>query len=216
MSNFARKWVKPEAPSITARMKDAVRPAGPLKPRLELAGRQIQAQVAKLDSTFVRLKEKDNALFNKIVAAIRKHDTQMSIALSNELVEVRKIAKMISQAKLALEQIVLRLGTVQELGDITVTLAPAVGIIRSVRGGLQGVIPEAEGEIGEISSTLSSILVDAGQLGNLSLNFESANEESDRILTEASAVAEQGLKDSFPEIAMPAEIPRSAEAVGGM
>ncbi|MBI4257943.1 MAG: hypothetical protein HY619_03215 [Thaumarchaeota archaeon] len=213
MSIFARKWVKPETPSIANRVKEAVRPVGPLKLRLEMAGRQIQTQVTKLDSTFVRLKERDTTLFNKIVVAIRKHDTQMSIALSNELVEVRKIAKMISQAKLALEQIVLRIGTVQDFGEIAVTLAPAVGIMRNVKGGLQGVIPNAENEIGEINSTLSSILVDAGQLGNLSLNFESANEESDRILAEASAVAEQGLKESFPEIGIPTEDPKQTQPV---
>jgi division protein CdvB (Snf7/Vps24/ESCRT-III family) len=47
---------------------------------------------------------------------------------------------------------------------------------------------------------LSNILVEAGQLGGLTLNFEAANEEAERILAEAAAVAEQRMKESFPEL----------------
>lgn len=63
-----------------------------------------------------------------------------------------------------------------------------------------GVLPEAEGEIGEISSLLSSILVDAGQVGGYSLNFEAANEDAEKVLAEAAAVAEQRMKEKFPDI----------------
>lgn len=215
MSDFAKKWARSDTPGVGTRVKAAVRHAGPLKPRLEQAQRQIQSQIVRLDSTFTRLRERDASLFNKIVTAIRRHDTQLSVALSNELAEVRKIARMVGGCKVALEQIVLRLGTIQELGDIAVALAPAVGIIKSVRGALTGVLPEAEHEIGEISAVLNGILVDAGQLGNLSLNFEAANEEADRILTEASAVAEQGMREAFPDITIPTEVPSHPQAVAG-
>ena len=155
-------------------------------------------QIAKLDATSAKLRERDSSIFNKVVAAISKHDTQHANILANELSEVRKMNKLVTQAKLALEQITLRLNTVQELGDIVVTLSPAMGVIRNVRSGLVSVIPEAEHEIGEISGLLSSILVDAGQLGAGVINFESANEEADKILSEAGAVAEQRMRDKFP------------------
>jgi division protein CdvB (Snf7/Vps24/ESCRT-III family) len=84
-----------------------------------------------------------------------------------------------------------------------------MSVIRGVKQGLVGVLPEAESEIGEISGLLSSILVDAGTVGGYSLNFEAANEDAERILAEASAVAEQRMKEKFPEI--PSTLP-SAEA----
>ena len=98
------------------------------------------------------------------------------------------------------EQITLRLNTITELGDIVVTLTPAMSVIRSVRQGLVSVLPEAEGEIGEISGLLSSILVDAGTVGGYSLNFEAANEDAEKVLAEAAAVAESRMKEKFPEI----------------
>ena len=209
MSAFAGKWEKQNNQSFGGKVKDSVRNPGPLKPRLDLAVRQIQVQCAKLDSTSTKLRERDNSIFGKVVASLQKHDTQHASVYANELAEIRKMNKMVTQAKLALEQIVLRLNTITELGDIVVTLTPAMAVIRNVKQGLVGVLPEAESEIGEISGLLSSILVDAGTVGGYSLNFEAANEDAEKILSEASAVAEQRMKEKFPEI--PSTLP-SAEA----
>ncbi len=131
---------------------------------------------------------------------MQKHDSQHAAVYANELAEVRKMSRMVTQAKLALEQITLRLNTVTELGDIVVTLTPAMAVIRSVRQGLVSVLPEAEGEIGEISGLLSSVLVDAGTVGGYSLNFEAANEDAEKVLAEAAVVAESRMKEKFPEI----------------
>jgi division protein CdvB (Snf7/Vps24/ESCRT-III family) len=200
MSQFTSRWDKQNNQSFTSKVRESVKSPGPLKPRLDLATRQIQVQVAKLDATVAKLRERDAQIFNKIVASIQKHDSQHASVYANELAEIRKMNKMVTQAKLALEQITLRLNTITELGDIVVTLTPAMSVIRSVRQGLMGVLPEAEGEIGEISSLLSSILVDAGQVGGYSLNFEAANEDAEKVLAEAAAVAEQRMKEKFPDI----------------
>jgi division protein CdvB (Snf7/Vps24/ESCRT-III family) len=210
MSAFAGKWEKQNSQSLGGRVRDSVRNPGPLKPRLDLAVRQIQVQVAKLDSTTNKLRERDNSIFAKVVASLQKHDTQHASVFANELAEIRKMNKMVTQAKLALEQIVLRLNTITELGDIVVTLTPAMAVIRNVKAGLVGVLPEAESEIGEISGLLSSILVDAGTVGGYSLNFEAANEDAEKILAEASAVAETRMREKFPEI--PSTLPAATES----
>jgi len=213
MSTFQNKWEKNQGQSFATKVRESVKNPGPLKPRLDLAIRQIQVQVAKLDATSTKLRERDAQIFNKVVGSIQKHDTQHASVFANELAEVRKMNKMVTQARLALEQIVLRLNTIQELGDIVVTLTPAMSVIRSVKQGLVGVLPEAESEIGEISGLLSSILVDAGTVGGYSLNFEAANEDAEKILAEASAVAEQRMRDKFPEI--PTELPSTESNTEG-
>ena len=210
MSNFGQKWVKEQKPGMGDKVKEAIRPSGPLKPRLEDAIRAIQTQVARLDATSTKLKERDAAIFNKVVTAIQKHDTQHASVYANELAEVRKMNKMVTSSRLALEQIVLRLNTVTELGDIVVTLGPAMSVIRSVKSGIISVLPEAEREINEISGLLSSILVDAGQTSGSTLNFEAANEDAEKILAEASAVAEQRMKEKFPEL--PTGVPTGESA----
>jgi division protein CdvB (Snf7/Vps24/ESCRT-III family) len=108
--------------------------------------------------------------------------------------------RLIINARLALEQIVLRLRTVSELGDVVSTLGPAVSVLRSVRTGLVSVFPEAENELGEIGNMLSGIMIEAGQSQGMTLSFDTVNEDATKILTEASTVAEQRIKEKFPDL----------------
>jgi hypothetical protein len=71
-------------------------------------------------------------------------------------------------------------------------------------------MPEAENGMGELSGLLSGILVDAGSVSGTSLNFGVANEEAERVLTEAAAVAESRMEGTFPEIPV-AALHREAE-----
>jgi len=203
---FARKWeVRPDQQSITKKIREAVRPPGPLKPRLDRAIRRIEVQIQKLDRASERFSQRDKSIFAKIVEAYTQHDMARANILANELAEIRKMEKMIMHAKLALEQIVLRLSTVSELGDIVTTLAPAVSVLRSVRGGMAMIFPEAERELGEIGDLLNGIIIEAGQTTGSTINFEAANEDAQKILNEAATVAEQRIKEKLPEL--PAGVP---------
>ena len=203
---FARKWeVRPDQQSITKKIKEAVRPPGPLKPRLDRAIRRIELQIQKLDRASERFSQRDKSIFAKIVEAYTQHDMARANILANELAEIRKMEKMIMHAKLALEQIVLRLSTVSELGDIVTTLAPAVSVLRRVRGGMAMIFPEAERELGEIGDLLNGIIIEAGQTTGSTINFEAANEDAQKILNEAATVAEQRIKEKLPEL--PAGVP---------
>jgi len=119
---------------------------------------------------------------------------------ANELAEIRKMERMIIHARLALEQISLRLSTVSELGDVVSTLAPAIGVLRSVKSGMSAVFPEAERELGSIGNLLSGIIMDAGHNSGLNIDFQTAGEDAQKILNEAATVAEQKVKEKFPDL----------------
>jgi division protein CdvB (Snf7/Vps24/ESCRT-III family) len=198
---FAKRWeTKRDEQPFTNRIKEAVKPPGPLRPRLDFAVRRIELQVQKLDQATDRFGQRDKTIFARIVDAYTKHDTARANVFASELAEIRKMEKLIINARLALEQIVLRLRTVSELGDVVSTLGPAVGVLRSIRAGLVSVFPEAENELGEIGNMLSGIMIEAGQGSGMTLNFDAVNEDASKILTEAATVAEQRVKDKFPEL----------------
>ena len=198
---FAKKWeTKRDEQPFANKIREAVKPPGPLRPRLDFAVRRIELQVQKLDQATDRFGQRDKTIFARIVDAYSKHDTARANVFANELAEIRKMEKLIMNARLALEQIVLRLRTVSELGDVVSTLGPAVGVLRSVRAGLVSVFPEAENELGEIGNMLSGIMIEAGQGSGMTLNFDAVNEDASKILTEAATVAEQRIKEKFPEL----------------
>jgi division protein CdvB (Snf7/Vps24/ESCRT-III family) len=204
MSHFSERWEKRPTVGFGGRLRGGLANPGPIRPRLEEATRQIQIQISKLDATVRKLNSRDLAIFGSVVSSIHKHDSQRATIYANELSELRKISKMITQSKLVLEQTVLRLGTIREMGDVVMTLAPTVSAIRSIKEGLGSVLPEAESEMNEISSLLSGVLIDAGYVGGYALDFKVANEEDEKALDEAAQVAEQRIKEGFPEI--PVEI----------
>lgn len=198
---FTNKWEKKDSgPGFMDRIRGSMRTPTPLKSQIETANRQIKVLISQLNGTVDRIRQRDATIFKSVVASLAKHDAQHAAVYANELTEVRKMGKMVTQAQLALEQISLRLGTITDLGEITTTLAPAVTVIRGMKEDLKAALPEADREIGEISGLLSSVLVDAGSTGGLSLNFDVANEDAQKVMEEAAAVAEQRMKESFPDI----------------
>jgi division protein CdvB (Snf7/Vps24/ESCRT-III family) len=209
---FARKWEEREAKTpFYTKIKEAVRPPGPLKPRLNFAIKRIKLQIQRLEKAIDRFSERDKSLFARIVKAYSKREMVRANVLASELAEIRKMEKMIVHTRLALEQIVLRLRTVSELGDVVSTLAPTVGVLRSVRTGMADILPEAERELGQIGNLLNGIIIDTGQSTGLNINFEAANEDAKKILNEATTIAEQKIKEELPEI--PAEAPTVREKI---
>jgi division protein CdvB (Snf7/Vps24/ESCRT-III family) len=200
---LARRWGKgKDKTPLTKRVKEAIRSPSPLKPRLDYATKRLQLQIQRLDKAADRFSERDKSIFARVVNAYSKHDMTRANVFANELVEIRKMEKMIIHARLALEQLVLRLSTVSELGDVVTTLAPAVGVLRSVKNGMAAVFPEAEREFGTIGNLLGGIIMDAGHNTGLNIDFQEASDDAQKILTEASTVAEQKVKEKFPELPM--------------
>lgn len=198
---FAKKWeTKRETSSFKTNLKDAIVPQAPLKSRMNHAMKRLELQIHKLDQSSDRFTQKDKSLFKKIVDAYEKHDTARANIYANELAEVRKMERLIMNSRLALDQVLLRLRTCTEFGDIVSTLGPAIGVLRSVSKGLVGVIPDAENEIGDISNMLSGLMFDCGASSGMSMNFDSVNEDASKILAEAAAVAEQKINAKLPEL----------------
>src|SRR5919108_3953337 len=199
--SFGNNWTKPQGESVGHKLLEGIKPQTPLKPRIEEAQKKLQMQISKLDGIASKLQEKDHLVFKRIVQAMQNHDNHYAKVLSSELSQVRKMNKMASSAKLALEQIQLKLNTLTELGDVVVTLSPAMSVIKGIQGGLSSMMPEADQSFGQISDLLGSIMTDSGQIPTTEITGSTGlNEDSMKIIEEASAIVEQNMKDKFPDL----------------
>jgi division protein CdvB (Snf7/Vps24/ESCRT-III family) len=202
MANFSgNNWVKDKKGNISERIKESVRTPHPLKPRVELARNKIQAQNQKLDIILDKLRVKEKSLFNQVVVNMQKHDAQQGKMLSNELAQVKKTTKTISQLKMSLDQIHLRLESTLDIGEVMAAIGPAMGALTRVKNGLSGMMPGVDSELGEINGIFGDILMNAGgSIGDNSLAFDANSEDIDKILAEAGAVAEQRMSETFPDV----------------
>ena len=195
-SRFAKRWEEGDKRSI----RDILKPSVPLRSKIELAIRRIEAQIQYLEGTLNRFSERDKYLFSKVVDAYSKNQIQRANVFANELAELRKMTNFMMNAQLALERVVLRLRTVSQLGNAVVNLAPAIEVLRSVKAGISGILPNAERELDQVGTMLNDIMVEAGHMTGMNPDFEVASEDAQRILREAAMVAEQRMKEKFPEL----------------
>ena len=171
-----------------------------MRPQIQKATQQLTGEINRLDQAMNRLKQRENSIFKKTVTAVQAHDQESSKAYSNELAEVRKMQKIVTQSKIALEQITTRLQTVTDIGDFAATIAPAIGVIKNVRTTLGEAMPDAQGALGEIGAQLTSIMGDVGQITGTTFYQAENSEEANKILAEASAIAEKRMAETLPEV----------------
>lgn len=201
MTNFQNKWSKPQTQGLGERINDALKPKGALKPRVETAIKSLQLQIGKLDNMLSKLKQRDEQLFQRVVAATQQHDTPTSKVLSNELAEIRKVSRILGNARIALEQIELRLTTFHNLGDTVVTIMPTIGLMKSLKSSLIKFMPGADQELSRMTEMLSGLMTETFQGSDASFGVdETTNSESEKILQEAAAVAEASINEKFPSM----------------
>ena len=200
MANLQDKWTKQPQPGITEKINDVIKPKGPLKPRVQDAIKKLRLQISKLDHMLTKLQERDGKLFQRIIEATQKHDTQSAKVLGNELAEIRKVIKIMSSARIALEQIELRLTTFSDLGDTVVAIMPTMGLMKNLKSSLGKVMPGAEAEIGQMAEMLGGFMTESFSGDAAFGTDQTTNAESEAILKEAAAVAESSAGQMFPSV----------------
>jgi division protein CdvB (Snf7/Vps24/ESCRT-III family) len=202
MTNFSSSWVNERRLNTSEKIKENLRTQQPLKPRIEFAKNKIQTQNHKLNNILENLRGKEKTLFNQVVLNLQKHDAQQVKMMSNELAQIKRTTKMISQVKMSVEQIQLRLESTIDIGDVMTSIGPAVGALTRVRSGMSGVMSEVDTELVEVDRAFSDIIMNVGSIdNNASFTFDAGGgEDVDRILVEASAVAEQKMNENFPDV----------------
>jgi len=207
MPSFHKAWARQETASMAEKLRGTIKPQGALKPRIQNAVNKIQVQTTKMDSMLTKLEQRDQQLFKRVVTAVQQHDTSASKVLSNELAEIRKVKKMLGGARMSLEQVQLRLATIHDLGDAMVAIGPAMNTMKSLQSSLGKFMPEADSEMNAMAQTLNGLMVDSISDDSFNMESDASNEETDRILQEASAVAEQQIGEKFPSVPSLDELP---------
>ena len=200
MTSFEKTWARKEVKSMTEKIRDTVKPQGALKPRIQTAVNKLQVQTSKMDVMLTNLHQRDQQLFDRVVTATQNHDTQSSRVLSSELAEVRKVSRVLGNARNSLEQVQLRLTTIHDLGDAMIAIGPAMSTMKELKPTMAKFMPEADSELNSMTETLNGLMVDSLSNDSFEMQDGALDEETNAILQEASAVAEQQTDDKFPSI----------------
>jgi len=176
------------------------KPGGPLKPRLDAVAKKIQVQIDRLEELHRIYRLKDNGIFSKLSVSMKQNNVQYSTLLFSELARARQLSRVLLLSCVGLEKILSKLSSVSDFGNLVIVLSPAMAVVKNLRSSISPHIPEMEGEFGLISELLSGILVDAGQVGGFTINFETANEEAAGFIVEVSQIVDHKMEEEFSKL----------------
>jgi len=172
----------------------------PLKEQLAVCIWRLKIHRDKLVESNARLQRRHRDYFNKCVQAQLAKDQGRATMYASECAELRKIARITWRCELALEQVVLRLETVEEFGEVYATMQPVVSVVQTVRTQVRGVMPGVSQELGKMLESLHDIGTAVGQVRISAYDMPISSVEGDRILAEASVLGEQEVRRRFPQL----------------
>ena len=162
--------------------------------------RQLKTQRVKLEQATIRLRQRDEVLFQECVAEISRNRQDRASIRANELAEVRKLLLMITQCQLALERVILRLETIKEVAEIMADLSPALKSLRAVTENLANVMPDVAQELENINVSISDTLATThlNSSPELIAPLAKKTEAGEEILKEVSSFLEEKLTKQLP------------------
>ena len=185
--------------NLSQKFLNKIKPETALKNRISDAEKKLEYQISRLDQVHNKLKQNHDHLFKKIVEAKLIHNESRARTYAIELQEIKKIKNKIAGAKLAMEQIKLRLGTVSELGDIVVTLSPCMSLIKGLTPSISGLFPQINTAMQDLPNMFEDILAGSSLSAESMMQPYEGSADTEAILNEAQHALEGKTRTSIPE-----------------
>lgn len=181
-------------------LKNFFRKTPPLKDTLDDVIIALGRQKRKLELIDAKLKARRSELFRLCTQALQKKSSERAKIYANEIAEIKKMQEKVSNGLLILEQLMLRMETLRDIGSTFAQLEPTLEVVRQVSEQLSEVIPEVSGELERIGSCLNTLIAETKMpVAEVELIAISDSNENEAILDEASNYLRGRLMERLPE-----------------
>ena len=164
-----------------------------LKPKIASTIKEIELHRRELENLRVKLDQRRKSLFDTTVKAMMSKDKSKAAVYANEWAELRKVGKVVYASELALTQVVLRLESIVDVGDVMSHLGMAFKVLRKVNKTVQGLVPSIDQASTEINTALTETMAEMGNVSpTISLNIQT--ESGEELVEQARKLAEERAK----------------------
>ena len=185
--------------NLSQKFLGKIKPQIALKNKINDAEKKMECQILRLEQVHSKLKQNHDHIFKKIVNAKLMRNESSARTFAIELQEIRKVKNKIAGAKLAMEQIKIRLGTVSELGDIVITLSPCMSLIKGLAPSISALMPQINTSMQDLPNMFEDLLSNSSlPLDSMTTPYQ-GNADTEAILQEAHNVLEGRTKSTMPE-----------------
>lgn len=167
--------------------------ASTIKPRIDYASETVDKILDALVQKKVALNRSNLELYRQLDGSKESIKT-LEKKVTHEL-EIAYAIESLRQVRRCLDSIV-------GMGNVPTILSPSISIVRVTRSRMLALMPSLDFHLGELSLLLSGVIVDAAHLASLKIDFERANDESQRLLDEAKLNADMKMGRQFHNLAL--------------
>jgi division protein CdvB (Snf7/Vps24/ESCRT-III family) len=161
-----------------------------VKPKIASTIKEIELHRRELENLRIRLDQRRKSLFETTVKAMMTKDRSKAAVYANEWAELRKVGKVVYASELALTQIVLRLESIVDVGEVMSHLGTAFKVLRKVNKTVQGLVPSLDQASDEINTALTETMSEMGNVSpSISLNIQT--ESGEELVEQARKLAEE-------------------------
>jgi division protein CdvB (Snf7/Vps24/ESCRT-III family) len=161
-----------------------------VKPKISSTIKEIELHRRELENLRVKLEQRRKSLFDTTVRAMMAKDAPKASVYANEWAELRKVGKVVYASELALTQVILRLESIVDVGDVMQHMSMAFRVLRKVNKTVQGLVPSIDQASSEISTALTETMAEMGNVSpSISLNIQT--ESGEELVEQARKLAEE-------------------------
>jgi len=161
-----------------------------VKPKISSTIKEIEFHRKELENLRVRLEQRRKSLFDTTVKAMVTKDQPKASVYANEWSELRKVGKVVYASELALTQVVLRLESILDVGDVMFHMSMAFKVLRKVNKTVQGLVPSLDQASSDISNALTETMAGMENISpSISLNI--STETGEELVEQARKLAEE-------------------------
>jgi division protein CdvB (Snf7/Vps24/ESCRT-III family) len=158
-------------------------------------------QLRVMDKRFASMQEHYQ---QQIISNIKMGNDTRAKILANELSNLKKIRGTAHNTQIALEALVIRFSTINELAMIMDTIEDSVELTKGIQSDLAKAIPQASEALAEVSSVTADVLASSNVRGDVRVST-TVDADAFNILNEIEGALESEAKAKLPEV--PANMP---------
>jgi division protein CdvB (Snf7/Vps24/ESCRT-III family) len=161
-----------------------------IKSKISSTIKEIEFHRKELENLRVKLEQRRKGLFDTTVKAMMTKDQEKATIYANEWSELRKVGKVVYASELALTQVVLRLESIVDVGDVMLHMSMAFRVLHKVNKTVQGLVPSLDQASSDINNALAETMTGMGNISpTIQLNIQ--NESGEEIVEQARKLAEE-------------------------
>jgi division protein CdvB (Snf7/Vps24/ESCRT-III family) len=163
-----------------------------IRGQLKWARERVDAQLQRLSKISSEVDRRERAMFERVISLEKSGQGLRAERYSVELSELKKLRDTVRAASATLDAVSLKLDGSVSLGDAIAAISGARTVVSNLSRQIKGINPDLDRAMSGIDDVLSSTQQTFSEI------YIPSNEESERIIEEATAVVDLRRRQSEP------------------